>query len=490
MKILTLNSIGIDRHGFHIIHSPSRWSEGVRDSCHWFTYYPWELAYLTSLLKRETEHEVRMVDGCLERLDAEGLFNRLVREKPDMLVLECASRTIDETLEVAFRLKRKYGTVLVLAGPHATAFPEELKSAGVDHICRGEYEFTVLDLVQGKPVEDIPGLYPNPDRDLLDVNLLPFPEDDDVSRFSYADPGEPSSEYREIQMYASRGCPMSCGFCVARHVYYRRPNWRPRRVENIISEIESMRRKYPEMEGIFFDEEAHNVEREFSLRLCSAIRRAGLNNLHYEAMCDIRFLDEEVLRRMKEACYYKLRIGIESASDKVLQGVNKPGLDQALVRQRLKSIKKHKLKTHGTFIFGAPGSDAKEDGKTVRLIQDLVAARLLDNLQISICTPQPGTPFFESAVRNGLLKNCDYQRFDGGNFAVVSYPGYSSEQIEAVREKAVLVRDHFILKKRIGEKSLFTWAGSVVRRYGLVKTAVKIMRRLKREVKYHWLNNR
>ena len=64
MKIVLANSIGIDRHGYYIIHSPSRWSEGVRNAYHWFAYYPWELAYLSSLLKKNTQHQVALVDGC------------------------------------------------------------------------------------------------------------------------------------------------------------------------------------------------------------------------------------------------------------------------------------------------------------------------------------------------------------------------------------------------------------------------------------------
>ena len=59
MKIAIANSVGLDREGYYIIHSPSRWSWGQKNNKNAFTYYPWELAYTSSLLKRETDYEIR-----------------------------------------------------------------------------------------------------------------------------------------------------------------------------------------------------------------------------------------------------------------------------------------------------------------------------------------------------------------------------------------------------------------------------------------------
>lgn len=45
------------------------------------------------------------------------------------------------------------------------------------------------------------------------------------------------------------------------------------------------------------------------------------------------------------------------------------------------------MKMYGTFTIGAPQSTKREDLKTVALIKELVDKGLLDDLQISICTP-------------------------------------------------------------------------------------------------------
>ena len=73
MNIIVANSVGIDRDGYHMVHVPSRWSLGVKN----FTncgYYPWELAYTSSLLKRETNHHVKFMDGVLNGWDFETYF--------------------------------------------------------------------------------------------------------------------------------------------------------------------------------------------------------------------------------------------------------------------------------------------------------------------------------------------------------------------------------------------------------------------------------
>ena len=68
MKVAVCNSVGIDADGYAMIHSPSRWTNSTKDH-NIFTYYPWQLAYCSSILKRDTEHEVKFFDGCLEKWD-------------------------------------------------------------------------------------------------------------------------------------------------------------------------------------------------------------------------------------------------------------------------------------------------------------------------------------------------------------------------------------------------------------------------------------
>ncbi len=400
----------------------------------WFAYYPYELAYLSSLLKRETSFRIKMVDGNLLKLNADEYIALLRTHRPDWLIMEPATITYNEDLRSALALKKEFNTKLIFTGQHAATFPKETLADGIDYVCLGEYEYTVLDIIKGMPADKIPGLYPNGQRVLLDINDLPFPEDEDISRWDYIGIG--GSDYKEIEMFASRGCPMSCVFCVCRNIYYGQPNWRPRKIQSVIDEIKYLRAKYPQMEGVFFDEEDHNANREFIFSLTKAIKDSGLDCLKYNAMCGYWTLDREMIQAMRSAGYYKLRIGIETASEAVAKGINKK-IDIPRLKSVLRLAKELGMKMYGTFTIGAPLSSKREDLKTVALIKELVDKGLLDDLQISICTPQPGTPFYDWARSNGYLISKDWREYDGMTSSVVSYPRYTNKGIERVFKTAL-----------------------------------------------------
>ncbi len=436
MNILIANSVGIDRDGYHMVHVPSRWSLGVKN----FTncgYYPWQLAYTSALLKRETNHNVKMLDGVLQSWDFETYFTHASEQKPDWLVMESSTRTIREDLRLALALKETFGTQLIFTGQHPMAHPEEVMKIA-DHVCIGEYEFTVLSLIQGK--DKLAGVHPNARGPLIDINALPFPEDEDVRRIDYH---EPNCRYKQIQMYASRGCPRRCNFCAAATLYYDELNWRPRNIASVVDEIRGLHEKYPEMEGVFFDEEVHNIKKSFNISLAKAIRSAGLDHLKYEAMCEYVSLDEEALQEMRSAGYYKVRFGIETGSDKVAQ---KMTLGKKHDLNKLRSIAKFAksigMLIYGTISIGGLGSSKEEDKKTVDLVYEMAANGWLDEVQVSINTPQPGTDFYNSCVEESFLPPAtNWEGFDGNGQVVVHYPHYPAQEIQENFNKALSAFD-------------------------------------------------
>ena len=447
MEILVANSVGVDRDGYHMVHVPSRWSLGIKN----FTncgYYPWQLAYTSSLLKRDTPHNIRFLDGVLRGWDVDTYLQHA--GEPDCLIMESSTRTIREDLRFAATLKENFGTRLIFTGQHPMSQPEEVLKI-VDHVCIGEYEFSVLDLVCGKEPKNIAGVFPNERRKLIDINLLPFPEDDDISRIDYH---EPNCRYRQIQMYGSRGCPRRCNFCAAATLYYDELNWRPRDVDNIVKEIQILNEKYPEMEGVFFDEEVHNIKKSFNISLAKGIRQAGLQNLKYEAMCEYASLDEEAMEEMRAAGYYKIRFGIETGSDRVAE---KMTLGKKHDLEKLKTMvefgKSIGMLFYGTISVGGLGSDKDEDQKTIDLVYDLAAKGWLDEIQVSINTPQPGTDFYNFCEQESLIPpSNDWQGFDGNGHVVVNYPHYPKEEIQASFRKAL---NAFDLGKGKAQEKIF-----------------------------------
>ncbi|HPJ17003.1 MAG TPA: radical SAM protein [Candidatus Woesebacteria bacterium] len=439
-KILIANSIGVDDNGNNFILFPSRWSASVGKTKS-FNYYPYELAYLSSLLKKKTNHKIRMVDGNLEKLTWKEYFKKYSNFKPDYLVMETSSAVYKYDLMFALSFKKKYGTKIIFCGQHPTAYPLEVKKGGADFVCVGEYEMTVLDIIEGK--KNVLGLYPNKRRPLINLDELPNPEDDDIKRVDYMNIG--GSNYREVELFPTRGCPMNCVFCVARQLYYDQPNFRKRSINNVIEEIKYISNKYSQVEGFFFDEENHNADKKYVLDLCKAIIKNKLNNYHYEAMCGYWTIDEEMLDVMKQAGYYKLRIGIETASVKTSKGMVKNINIDKLVGV-LEMAKKYGIKMYGTFTFGAPESNKEEDNKTLLLIEKLLKEDLLEDFQASICTPQPGTPFFQYLEKNKYLLTKNWEDYSATK-AVYEYPDYKKTDIESNIKQVARIYFRHMLRK-------------------------------------------
>ena len=439
MKIVLANTVGIDSGGWSVIPYASRWTTASMGHSEAFTYYPRDLGYLSALLKRDTPHKIKLVDGCLERYDRERYAEVLIGEKPDWLVIENSTRTFADDEWIARAVKDATGAGIMITGQHVSALPGE-GLAFADVVAKGEYLRSALDFFRngqdGRRVLE-------PDRPgLIDVSTLPFPEDDDVSRYDYALKADNVCEWRQIQVYTSRGCPYHCSYCVARHLYYEKPSWRARPVDNVVEELRHLAGKYTGLEGFFFDDEIHNARISYVKDLARAIISAGLNGYKYEAMCAYAPFDDESLELMREAGYYKVRVGIETASDSVAEGLALKGKHRPdRLHSFLGKARDVGIKVYGTFTLGGRGATEEEDGKTIALMADLVASGLLDDCQVSICTPQPGVPFYEWGRDEGIIDTGSWSRFDGGEDAVLSLPGYSAERIKATRQKALEAYD-------------------------------------------------
>jgi len=130
-------------------------------------------------------------------------------------------------------------------------------------------------------------------------------------------------------------------------------------------------------------------------------------------------------------------VGIETASTRSAAGINLGRKhDIQKLKKTLIDAKDIGLKMYGTFTFGAPGSTVEDDQKTLELMEYLIGNEYLWRFQTSLCTPQPGTPYYAWAKEKGYLLTEDVRMFDGGNFSVVSYPGYPRELIEDMHQKA------------------------------------------------------
>jgi len=426
MRVIVATSVGKLDNGQELILFPSRWDSAVNGRRP-FAYYPYELAYLSSLLKRETDHSVRMIDGNLALWDADQYAAHLIALNPDVLVTECSALTYPAMTRCARLVEAATGCSLWLTGPLGTHDARRALLDGWDCVFGGEYEAKVLHALQGT----------EPPAGYIDLDWLPWPEDTDIARIDYFEISNPVAGL--IQVYPTRGCPLACTFCVV-PTYYgghgkSHRSHRQRDPNLVCDELEHLAAKYGDrFGGAFFNEEAHNANPEWLARFAQALIDRGLNRYVYDAMCGVWTLTPEIVDLMARAGYKQIRFGVESTSELVGREIRKT-LHLDRIESAMRWLRDAGIAAYVTLQVGAPGSTEAIDRATLADLARWRSERMVTRYQVSTSTPLPGTPFHKQATEMGWLITNDLSRYDGER-AVVSYPNYTADRIEAVRRSA------------------------------------------------------
>ena len=418
MNIVIANGPGRLDNGADVILFPSRWDSAVQAAP--FRFYPYELAYLSTLLKRELPGaNVTMLDGNLHQRSGDQYIQEISTLQPDVLICECSALTYGTMTRI---MQKVAPDRAILCGPMATYAGASID--GWTDCVVGEYEAKVLALLKGEPE---PTGY-------IDLDWLPWPEDKDINRIDY----DEINHYRRgtVQLYPTRGCPLSCTFCVV-PTYYgghgkSHKSHRCRDVESVGDEIGYLATKYAgRFSGCYFNEEAHNANVDWLVSFAEMLIARGLNKYQYDCMCGYWTFTEEIVKLLARAGYRQIRFGVESTSEQVGKSIKKL-MHVEHLENLMHWCKAHGVGAYGTFQIGAPGSTEATDRQTMADLARWRDAGMMQKWQVSTSTPQPGTPFYAQARANGWLLTEDLNYFNGWH-AVLSYPDYPADRIMAVR---------------------------------------------------------
>lgn len=449
MNIVIANAVAILDTGQEVVPFPSRWDSGLpKGMSALFRWYPYELATLSALLKRESDEgrmpkaKVTLLDGNVEGWNGDRYIEEIAKLRPDVLICELSALTYPTMTRVMAGVRacmyKDFDKEIeaILCGPMGGVAPKEDDWTRRWNVSvKGEYELEVLEHLGGTVP---PEAYT--DAGLINLDWLPWPEDEDVNRFAYYEINHYAPGM--VQVYPTRGCPLSCTFCVV-PTYYgghgkSHKSHRCRQVEDVCNEIEWLaylgQKTGQHFGGCYFNEEAHNANVEWLVQLCDALKGRGLNKYQYDAMCGYWPMTKELVELMASAGYKQIRFGVESTSQQVGKSIGKT-IHLEKMEAFMGWCKAVGIKCYGTFQIGAPGSTEATDRQTLADRDRWYRQGLMQKWQVSTSTPQPGTPFYEQCKAEGWLVTEDINHFDGVN-AVVSYPTYSAERIYAVRMAA------------------------------------------------------
>lgn len=430
------------RPGLYFVRAGSRWphfeEKGTR-----YMPFPFYMAHAAAMLEA-AGHAVEVCDGIAEGIDTDSYLKRAERFGPDLVFSETSTPSIEEDLATQARLRAMLpDAVHGMAGMHAPMFGGEFlaKTPEIDLSFVGEYEPTLVDVANamGRGTRDFSSIAGLVCREpggairetgrrpmLANVDDYPWPARHLFPMDRYHDePGDIPQP--SVQMWASRGCPYHCNFCVWPQLMYANNRYRPRAAAKIVDEMEWLVHEWG-FRSVYFDDDTFNIGRERMIALAREIVRRGLK-VPWAAMCRADLMDRELLESLARSGMTAVKYGIESADQNIVNDCGK-ALSIAKVRESCRITRELGIRMHLTFMFGLPGETAETARKTKELALELSP----HSAQFSIATPFVGSRYHDQLTASGHLTSDSYGRFDGYRTTEVSTDALTSREIEALAE--------------------------------------------------------
>ncbi|RII26633.1 MAG: hopanoid biosynthesis associated radical SAM protein HpnJ [Geobacter sp.] len=388
-------------------------------------WYPTWLCYPAGMIEGS-----RVVDAPVQRLDLAGCL--AIAKDYDVVVMYTSTPTLSIDTTTARAIKaQKPGTVIVFTGPHVTIQPEEtlrFTAGAVDIVCRGEFDYAIVELCEGLEWERIQGIsfmrdgkaLHTEDRPILtDLDALPF-----VSQVYKRD--LPIPEYiiphfksPYVAIYTSRGCPAKCTFCLWPQTYSGQ-RMRTRSPQNVYEEVKWIKENLPHVKDISFDDDTFSADRKHARAVAELIKPLNVSwVINARANCDF-----ETLKIMRDAGLHHVIVGFESGNEQILKNIKK-GVSKEQAIQFVKDCKKLGITIHGAFIMGLPGETRETIKETIEYAKRLD----LESIQVSLASPYPGTEFWEQCKREGWIASENYIDDTGHQMCVINYPHLSNQEI-------------------------------------------------------------
>ncbi len=368
-------------------------------------YPPLGLLYLSSFLKQKN-FAVEIFDGTFA---SRAQYAALLKEKrPKLVGLYSNLMTKFNVLEM-IRQAKAQNCIVIVGGPDPPYYAEEYLNFGADVVVIGEGEealqelipflsqekFEQLATVAGIVFKDERGhIHRTPSRALLpDLDALPMPDRGAIDLQRYVDTWRTHHSMGAVSLITSRGCPYSCTWCS--HSVFGK-TLRKRSAALVVSEVEMIRAEYqPDM--LWYADDVFNINHKWLFEYATELKRRGIQ-IPFECICRADRMNEEVVRTLKEMGCFRVWLGSESGSQRLLD-LMKRGVKAEQVQAMTRLAKRYGIATGMFLMWGFEDENEDDIAQTVEHVKranpDLVLT--------TVSYPIKGTEYYGRMTEQNLV---------------------------------------------------------------------------------------
>jgi len=374
------------------------------------TYYPLGLAYIHSYLEsKNMEVETLWLNHKPYENCFREVMDKVKNFSPDIVGFQMLTCNRVSSYHLIELIHKNYPKIkMIIGGIHATIMYKQLiEKYPFLMAVLGDGEITMFELIEElykknanlKKVDGI-AFYKNKNvvrtkpRKLIDnLDILPFPKHEVFFKNSKRWTGS---------LLSARGCPFSCSFCCLnpeskRIVRFRDP-------KKVVDEIEYMIKKFPQMKELSINDDSFFVNNQKVIDICNEIIRRKIK-IDFVCSGRIKPLNEEVVKKLEEANFIRVTLGIESGDNEILKSCHK-GINQGDILKAFKLFSKSKIHLKTYLIVGLPGENLNTINETAKFIKKLQKIKYVSYpLSFNILFVYPGTEVYEIAKSKGFIND-------------------------------------------------------------------------------------
>lgn len=352
----------------------------------------------------------------------------LVRDD-DLIGISLMSNFFETAKDLTLKLKKLLpDKKIIWGGVHATVLPEQCIQFA-DYVCIGEGEMSCLELCRrlsaGEPTDSIPGIWARegdrifrnaPDTYITDLDTIPAPDYDLednvvlVSKQSLVPLTEQTMpKFLGVTYWTmySRGCPFSCAYCcndAYRRIHKTLVQLRRKSPQRMVDELIAILKKFPYIRYVNFQDDTFFALSESDIEEFCDIYKKHINVPFLIPGLNPSVFSEKKFDCLVQSGLLRTRMGIQSGSRRVAEGIYKRRQDNDTIVAISKSLQKYSDR------LTMPNYDIIVDNPWETDADRLQTIALLDRLEppfsLNIFSLEffPGTRLYDRAVEEKLFK--------------------------------------------------------------------------------------